>query len=134
MMHGRCTAAVGTARDRPKHRSGVYPDQAAVDVAPAHMAGVREVSIQVVPSRQRKVTQNFFAATVPVASVPADLKFVPQVRTNELVPAVVMTNVTSLPIRFVVPVALKVQAPVGVIVNIEPVRAIDMAPVVAGAA
>lgn len=97
------------------------------------MEAVRAVSIQSVPSRQRKVTQNCLAVTIPVERVPAALKFVPNVKTRAVVPVVVMTNVTVFPTRLV-PLELKVHGPVGVMVMIElAARLTVIAPVAAGA-
>lgn len=75
------------------------------------------------------MTLKVLAVTIPVASVLIDLKFVPKVSVNEVVPKVVTKNVTSCPA--IPPVALKVAEPVGVIVIIEVVILTDITPVVA---
>lgn len=78
---------------------------------------------------QINVTEKNLADTVPVARVPTFLKFVPHVRTNEVVPDVVIKNVTLCPAT--PPLALNVHAPVGVIVIMEEVMFTVIAPVVA---
>lgn len=72
------------------------------------------------------------AVTVPVASVPIVLKFVPQVSVSDVVPDVVIINETKSPA--VPPLALNVQAPVGVMVMAEVVIETVIVPVVAGVA
>jgi hypothetical protein len=79
-----------------------------------HIAAVRPVSCQVVPSTLTNETENFLPDVVPVASVPAALKFVPNVSVKLDTPLVVMMKVQRPPAF--PPVALNVQAPVGVIV------------------
>lgn len=79
------------------------------------------------------MTEKNRAVVVPVASVPAFLNPVPHVSVKLAAPLVVMAKVTSCPT--VPPLALKVQAPVGVIVRTRVVAMFAvMAPVVAGSA
>lgn len=80
-----------------------------------YIAVVLPISYQLVPSLQMKFTQKTFAVVVPVESVAVVLKFVPHVSTKALVPLVVIINVIRAPA--VPPVALNVQAPVGVILK-----------------
>jgi len=79
-----------------------------------------------------KLTEKNLALTVPVASVPTFLKLVPQVKTNDVVPDVVIANVTICPVT--PPLALNVQAPVGVIVITLLVIGTVIVPLVAGVA
>lgn len=96
------------------------------------MAPVLPVSTQSAPSLQMKFTEKTFAVVVPVASVPAALKLVPNVKTNELVPLVVTTNVVLLPAM--PPEALNVQAPVGVMVKTDVFIVTVIVPEAAGVA
>lgn len=82
-----------------------------------------------VPLIHLNVTAKNLALVVPVAKVPVFLKFVPHVSVKELVPLVVIANVTNCPVT--PPEALNVQAPVGVIVMTEVVMLTVIVPVVA---
>lgn len=91
---------------------------------------MRDSSCQIVPSTQTKATEKNRALVVPVAKVAVFLKFVPNVKTKLDTPEVVTANVTRFPA--VPPLALNVQAPVGVIVlTPEVVISTVMVPVVA---
>src|SRR5688500_9726927 len=94
---------------------------------------VRATSDHVPDATHRNVTVKNRALTVPVASVPVFRKPVPHVSTNDVVPEVVIANVTRSPIFPPAP-ALNVQAPVGVIVFTAASIGTDCVPVVAGVA
>ena len=78
------------------------------------------------------MTAKNLALVVPVAKVPVFLKFVPHVSVKLVTPLVVMANVVICPAT--PPEALKVQAPVGVIVSTARSIVAVIAPVVAGKA
>ena len=98
---------------------------------PVYVAAVRLVSFQFTPSYTND-TVNTTPDTVPVDRVPVDLNAVPHVRVYDVVPAVVTTNVHVAPAT--PPLALNVQAAVGVIVITGVVMLTVIAPVVAGVA
>jgi hypothetical protein len=93
------------------------------------IAAVLLFSTHKVPFVHTKQITNVLAETVPVAKVAVVLKFVPNVKTRLVVPLVVITKATSCAIP--PPLALKVQAPVGVTVIIAVVIGTVMVPVLA---